>query len=335
MRKSFEEIEYQPKLDLLTTQKAIKFLKEEFQKILSKNLNLTRVSAPLFVKSSTGLNDDLNGVERPVSFKIDDLDEDIEIVQSLAKWKRAALKRYDFQVYQGLYTDMNAIRKDEEMDFFHSIYVDQWDWELIINKEDRNLKYLNKIVKKIYHSIYLLKNNINKKYSQLTMKLPKSIYFISTKKLEKLYPNLSRKEREDLITKEKGAVFIYQIGSPLKDGFPHDNRAADYDDWSLNGDLLIYYPLYEMALEISSMGIRVDENSLVNQLKYKNEIHKLSNRYCQEILNKNLPYTIGGGIGQSRLCMLLLEKAHIGETQVSVWSEKEKEKLKRKHIEIL
>ncbi len=331
--KDIYSLDYKSQLDLMETQVAIKFVKDTFQKELVKKLKLLRVTAPLFVLKNSGLNDNLSGVETPVSFNIQD--KNIEIIHSLAKWKRMALGKYNFEPETGLYTDMNAIRKDEHLDFIHSLYVDQWDWERVILKEQRNLKYLKKIVRLIYKAILSLENKVSKRYSSLKIELPKDIYFISTKELEEKYSSLSFKEREDVICREKKAVFLYQIGYPLKNGLPHDSRAADYDDWNLNGDILLYNEMYDMAFEISSMGIRVDENSLVDQLKYKNELYKLENDYCQNIINKKLPYTIGGGIGQSRLCMFFLKKAHIGEVQVSYWDKEEIEKLKEVGIELL
>ncbi len=313
--------DYKPVLDVLETEKAIKFVRDTFERELCKKLNLTRVSAPLFVNPKTGLNDNLNGYEKRVSFTIKDLNEEVEIVQSLAKWKRYALGKYGFNVYDGIYTNMNAIRKDEELDALHSVYVDQWDWEKIIKKEDRTKSYLKKVVKDIYKVIYKLSVLVNKEYNELKFDLPKDIYFITTKELEKLFPDNTPKEREDIIAKEQKAVFIMEIGAKLKSGKPHDGRAADYDDWKLNGDLILYNDVIDKAFEISSMGIRVDENSLVKQLKEKNELDKLDNDYCKNILEKKLPYTIGGGIGQSRLCMYMLKKAHIGEVQASIWGE--------------
>lgn len=326
---------YTSLLNLMETQIAIKFVKDSFQKEMTKSLNLLRVTAPIFVFSKSGINDHLSGVEIPVQFNVNGYEDTIEIVQSLAKWKRIALKKYDFKVGTGLYTDMNAIRKDENTDFIHSLYVDQWDWEKVINKQERTLSFLKKTVRKIYKAIYLLSLKIEKKYSIIKHNLPKNIFFISTSKLEKLYPNLSRKERENEITRIHKAVFIYQIGWNLKDGFPHDSRASDYDDWNLNGDILLYYDLYDMALEISSMGIRVDNLSLSAQLSAKHEEYKLNNKYCQSIMNNELPLTIGGGIGQSRLCMFMLKKAHIGEVQVSLWSEKEKDFTNKNNINLL
>lgn len=327
---------YKSKLDIKQTQEAIKFIKDSFQKKLSSVLNLHRVSAPLFVKKSSGLNDDLNGTERKVSFTIKDLnDEEIEVVQSLAKWKRYSLKKYNFNIHEGLYTDMNAIRRDEDLDNFHSVYVDQWDWEKIILKEDRNLDYLFKTVKDIFSALKEEENLILERYHMFDRKLPDDIFFISTSELEKIYPNLNRKEREDEITRIHKAVFLYQIGWPLSNNKPHDGRAADYDDYSLNGDIILYSKLFDKAFEISSMGIRVDENSIVKQLEYKNEEFKLNSPFTQSIINRQLPYTIGGGIGQSRLCMFFLEKCHIGEIQSSLWSKEDLDKLNELNIEIL
>ena len=326
---------YKSKLTLTETQIAIKFVKDTFQKELAKKLKLLRVSAPLFVLPKTGLNDNLSGKEEPVSFKVLHLGEEAEIVHSLAKWKRIALDKYEIELHNGLYTDMNAIRKEEELDFIHSLYVDQWDWEMSISKEDRTFSYLKSIVKKIYKCIYDLEVKVNRKYQVFAQKLPKNIYFISTSELEKMYPNLSRKEREDEITRTYKAVFLYQIGYPLKDNLPHDTRAADYDDWELNGDILVYYPLYDMALELSSMGIRVDKESLIKQLTFKNELYKLNNDSCRAIIDESLPLSIGGGIGQSRLCMYMLEKAHIGEVQVSLWKEEDLKELQEKGIYLL
>lgn len=335
MKNDIYSITYKSDLDVYETQKAIKFVKNSFENSLSKKLNLLRVTAPLFVLQNSGLNDGLSGKEKPISFNSNLTSENIEIVHSLAKWKRMALKKYDIHLGKGLYTDMNAIRKDEVTDYIHSIYVDQWDWELSISEKDRSYRYLKQIVRKIYSCIYKLSIEVEKKYSSLKNSLPKDITFISTKELENLYPNLSRKERENEITRKYKAVFLYQIGYPLKDKKPHDDRASDYDDWKLNGDILVYYPLYDMALELSSMGIRVNKDSLVKQLKFKNELYKLDNDYCKAILNDEYPLSIGGGIGQSRLCMFLLQKAHIGEVQVSIWDQEEVEKLKKHNINLL
>lgn len=326
---------YTSKLNLVETQEAIKFVKDTFQKLLAKKLNLLRVSAPLFVLSYSGLNDGLSGAEKPISFKAKDVDDNLEIIHSLAKWKRMALAKYNLPVGSGLYTDMNAIRKDETLDFCHSLYVDQWDWEKVILEENRKLSYLKKVVRQIYACIYNLKNKVINKYPTIDVSLPKDIYFISTKALENKFPLLSRKEREDEITRLYGAVFVYQIGWNLKDKKPHDSRAADYDDWKLNGDILLYDKMHNMAFEISSMGIRVNKESLVKQLKSKNEEYKLQNDYCKSILNDSLPLSIGGGIGQSRLAMFMLQKAHIGEVQVSTWPKDEVERLRNNNIYLL
>lgn len=314
---------YQSKLSLIETEIAIKEVKDFFEKTIAKKLNLIRVSAPLFVKPETGLNDNLTGNEEPVNFTIKTINKKVEIVQSLAKWKRYALNKYQIPMHQGIYTDMNAIRKDETLDNIHSIYVDQWDWEKIIQNEDRNILYLLDIVNQIFDVLKETENYINQKYKIFETKLPKQIYQISTTKLEELYPNLTPKEREYEITKKHQAVFIYQIGWPLKNGISHDKRAADYDDWNLNGDILVYDKIIDTALELSSMGIRVDKNSIKEQLKQKNEEDKLDNPYVKAILNDELPLTIGGGIGQSRLCLFFLEKKHIGEVQSSIWEETE------------
>ena len=319
-------------MNLLETQIAIKYLKDTFERRLAKKLHLVRVSAPLIVNKDSGLNDELNGVEERVGFEVKG--EQVEIVQSLAKWKRFALKEYNFPVETGLYTDMNAIRKDEELDALHSIYVDQWDWERIILPNQRNKRYLFSIVRKIYSVIYKLALESEKKWG-FSYKIPEKITFISTSELEKKYPNKSNKEREYLIAKESRAVFIYQIGWPLSDGKAYDGRAADYDDWNLNGDILLWYDLYNIAFEISSMGIRVDKTSLIKQLTHKNELNKVNNEYCRWIMEDKVPQSIGGGIGQSRLCMYMLGKAHIGEVQVSVWDKQEVEELKKQNIYLL
>ncbi|MBQ3492696.1 MAG: aspartate--ammonia ligase [Clostridia bacterium] len=313
---------YKSTLNLIETEIAIKFIKDTFERELAKALKLTRVSAPLFVQPESGLNDNLNGYERAVRFDILTLKKEVEIVQSLAKWKRMALAKYGFEPESGLYADMNAIRRDEDdLDEIHSVYVDQWDWEKIITKQERRLSYLKKTVKTIYKTLKKLSVAVNKKYPALTHSLPDEITFVSTKELESEYPKLTRKERESAVAKKYGAVFIYQIGWDLSDGKPHDGRAADYDDWKLNGDLILWYDVLGIAMEISSMGIRVDGQSLKKQLKKRGELHKLENPYCKAVINEELPLTIGGGIGQSRLCMFFLNKAHIGEVQSSVWSE--------------
>ncbi len=327
--------EYNPILNQIETEIAIKEIKDKFEREFSKSLNLIRVSAPLFVFPESGLNDYLNGVERPVRFDVLHLNKEVEIVQSLAKWKRMALNKYGFTSNMGLYTDMNAIRRDEVLDNIHSIYVDQWDWELIIDKDSRTLDFLKSTVSKIYHVIKTVSNDISLKYSKCVPNLPNDIFFISSSELEKNYPNLSRKERESAIVSKYKAVFIYQIGWDLLDGLPHDNRAADYDDWNLNGDILLWYDELNIPLEISSMGIRVDETSIIKQLEKKNETHKKNNAYVKSVINHELPYTIGGGIGQSRLCMFLLKKRHIGEVQASIWSDDDINTLKNKNIKLL
>ena len=319
-------------LSLLETQVAIKCLKDNFEHLLAKKLNLVRVSAPLFVEESTGLNDNLSGVEESVSFNLKD--KKIEIVHSLAKWKRYALKEYGFLPYQGLYTDMNAIRKDETMDNIHSIYVDQWDREKIILEKDRTKTYLFKVVNEIY-SVILKVAKLSKKKWGYEYNLPKNIKKISTLKLEELYPDKTPQEREYIAAKEYGAIFLFQIGWPLKCNEPHDKRAADYDDWNLNGDIIVFDDAIDAPLELSSMGIRVNKESLVEQLKTKGELEKLNNPYCKSLLNDKLPLTIGGGIGQSRLCMYYLKKKHIGEVQSSYWPKEYKEELKKKGIKIL
>ncbi|MDI9512365.1 MAG: aspartate--ammonia ligase [Clostridiales bacterium] len=312
--------EYKSQLSIKETEKAIKLIKDYFENRLASYLNLTRVSAPLFVRPQTGLNDDLTGVERPVSFDVKGMGgEVIEIVHSLAKWKRLALHRYGFKHGEGLYTDMNAIRRDEVLDNTHSIYVDQWDWEKIISKEERTEQNLKQIVNSIYKVFKDCESLLTQRYSHLEKLLPDEIYFITAQELEDRYPGLTAKEREDAIAKEKKAVFIMQIGGLLKSGTKHDDRAPDYDDWELNGDILFWYPVLNCAMEISSMGIRVDEKSLERQLKITGSENKNNLLFHRKVLEGKLPYTIGGGIGQSRICMFLLQKAHIGEVQASVW----------------
>lgn len=304
------------------TEKAIKSVKDMFQINLSAQLSLMRVTAPMMVISGTGLNDELNGIERPVSFLVKGMNEQkAEIVHSLAKWKRVKLAEMKVKPGLGIYTDMNALRPDEELDNIHSVYVDQWDWELVINKEDRNENFLKKTVRRIYEAIKVTENRIHLEYPQITPCLSDEITFISTQELLDMYPNLTPKERENAITRKFGSVFLTGIGYSLSNGFPHDGRAADYDDWSLNGDLLVWNPVLGSSFELSSMGIRVDENSLLRQLGSKGEMAKTNLFYHRELLSGHLPYTIGGGIGQSRLCMFLLRKAHIGEIQASIWPE--------------
>lgn len=326
---------YQTKLNLLDTEIALKKVKDLFEKELAFALNLTRVSAPIIVYANSGLNDNLNGYERPVSFSSPNYDNDIEIVQSLAKWKRMALAHYGFKPGTGLYTDMNAIRRDEFPDHLHSIYVDQWDWEKIITKENRNQAYLKEVVEIIVHTLHLVQNEITSLYPILDKYVNEDVHFVTTSKLEQLYPLLTPKEREKAITRKYKTVFVSQIGWPLTNNKPHDGRAPDYDDWLLNGDLLIYHPLLDEAIEISSMGIRVDKDSLMKQLVYKNDLAKLEYNYHKAIINNELPLTIGGGIGQSRICMLLLNKIHIGEVQSSLWPKKEIDNAKEKGIVLL
>ena len=322
-------------LNEFDTQNAIELVKEKFAKELCDSLDLSRVSAPLFVKRGSGLNDDLNGVERPVSFDILETGEVAEVVHSLAKWKRLALMKYGFPIHTGFYTDMNAIRRDEECDNIHSIYVDQWDWEKIISAEDRNVEYLKATVRSIYASILRTAKAVNQKYPNIVPYLPDQISFVTSQELEDKYPTLTGKERENAIVKECGAVFIMQIGCKLKSGKKHDGRAPDYDDWSLNGDILVYNRVLDSALELSSMGIRVDRDALVKQLKEENKEDRLKFEFHRLLLEGALPLTIGGGIGQSRLCMYLLQKAHVGEVQVSIWPEKEIAKCKAKGITLL
>lgn len=324
---------YQSVLDMMETQYAIKLVKDNFEKNLAQALKIIRVSAPLFVLPKTGLNDNLSGWEKPVSFRVKDLDEPLEIIQSLAKWKRSALGTYGFKKGTGLYTDMNAIRPDEDLDYCHSLYVDQWDWEKIIGEKDRTITYLKKTVHKIYQALLKTSNQVREKYPKLSYELPNDIFFISSSDLIKLYPNKTSKEREQLITKQYGAVFIYQIGWPLVDGKAHDHRAADYDDWLLNGDILIWYDLLKTPIELSSMGIRVDAKSLLNQLENRGLTGETP--YHLAVLNNDLPLTIGGGIGQSRMCMILLQKAHVGEVQASVWPMEEIQTINKYHIKLL
>ena len=314
-------LNYKSNMSLYETQEAISLIKKTFQKHLSDALHLKRVSAPLFVETSSGLNDDLNGIERPVSFDIPSANKQGSVVHSLAKWKRMALYNYDFYVGNGLYTDMNAIRRDEELDNLHSIYVDQWDWEKIIERKDRNIDTLKDYVNNIHKCILATLATLKIKYPSINVKLPEEVYFITAQELLDLYPNLSAKEREYEIVSQKKAVFIIGIGDKLSDGKSHDGRAPDYDDWKLNGDLIYYHEVLDCALEISSMGIRVDGDSLNRQLELSNHLERKKYKYHQMILDNTLPFTIGGGIGQSRLCMLLMDKAHIGEVQSSLWDE--------------
>lgn len=318
MTELFIPKDYNSSLDIVATQEAIKNIKDFFQVSLAYGLNLTRVSAPLFVEKNSGLNDNLSGKERPVGF--DSLQgTDLEIVQSLAKWKRLALKEYEFKENTGLYADMNAIRRDEVPDNTHSYYVDQWDWEKVITKDMRNPDYLFFVVEKIYSSFIQTADFITYHYPQYDKVLPNEITMISSQELLDLYPDLSSEERENAFAKEKGAIFVYQIGHELSNGKPHDKRSPDYDDWLLNGDIIFYNPILEKGLELSSMGIRVDSEKLDEQLKLAEADDRRSLMYHKMLLNGELPLTIGGGIGQSRMCMFFMQKAHIGEVQASVW----------------
>lgn len=312
---------YHPLLSQYDTQKAIGVIKRQFADTLAATLQLHRVSAPLFLEASTGLNDDLNGYERKVTFDIKDTGTQAQVVQSLAKWKRMALRDYGFRVGKGLYTDMNAIRRDEELDNLHSIYVDQWDWECVITEDQRNLDFLKFTVQRIVNALVATKAFVNNEYPDLHRTIDPNVFFITTQELEDLYPDLTPKEREDRIVEEKRTVFLMQIGDVLKSGEKHDGRAPDYDDWKLNGDLLLWNEVLECAEEISSMGIRVDAESLKEQLKKAGCEERLQFPFHQGIIDGTLPLTIGGGIGQSRVCMFMLEKAHVGEVQVSVWPE--------------
>ena len=313
---------YSSPLTIRETEVAIKEVKDHFERALAKSLHLTRVSAPLFVRPETGMNDNLNGVERPVSFGIKEQDDAVaEIVHSLAKWKRYALKNYGFHSGEGLYTDMSAIRRDEDTDNIHSLYVDQWDWEKIISKEERNMETLQYTVRKVYSALKDTEDYISRRYNYIEPLLPDDIYFVTSQELEDMYPEYTPKERENRIAKDKGAVFISQIGKELASGEKHDGRAPDYDDWELNGDIIVYYPVLDMGLELSSMGIRVDEDSLRRQLKSAGCEERAELPFQKSLLNGELPYTVGGGIGQSRICMYYLRKAHIGEVQSSLWPE--------------
>ena len=311
---------YVPKLSLRQTQQAIKVIKDTFQVLLAQNLHLERVTAPVLVTADSGINDDLNGVERKVAFSVKEMDErHAEVVQSLAKWKRVALGRYGFRPGEGIYTDMNAIRRDDDMDNTHSIFVDQWDWEKVITADRRTTEYLQKTVRRIVKAIADTNKLLQQKYPLLTFEVNEQVTFITAQELADRYPGLSGKEREDAITKECGTVFLMGIGGALRDGSKHDGRAPDYDDWTLNGDLLLWNETLGHALEISSMGIRVDADALARQLAAAGAEDRMQYPYHQAIADGSLPLTIGGGIGQSRLCMLMLEKAHIGEVQVSIW----------------
>ena len=328
---------YKPIFEKLEAQKAIKLIKDTFERKLAQSLNLIRVSAPLMVPSDTGVNDLLNGYERPVEFDVKETKRKLQIVQSLAKWKRMALKKYGFKPGEGLYTDMNAIRRDEDTDNVHSIYVDQWDWEKIITKEDRNEEYLKKTVRSIFNVFKLTEDVLLEAFPEKKLKrtVPNDIFFISSQELEDLYPDKRPRERENLITKEKGAVFITQIGKKLKSGKVHDGRSPDYDDWELNGDILLWYEPLGVSIELSSMGIRVDPKSLDKQLKEAGNDDRRDLLYHKLLLNGELPLTIGGGLGQSRICMYFMKTVHIGEVQASVWPEEMVQEFREKGIEFL
>ena len=335
---------YQSILNVKETEKAIKLIKDFFQINLAEALNLERVTAPLFVKAGTGINDDLNGGERPISFYIKNMNNTkAEVVQSLAKWKRLTLANLKMNPGEGIYTDMNAIRPDEILDDLHSLYVDQWDWEKVISKEERNLEFLINIVRKIYQALKNTEYIINKQYPEINPILPEEIYFVHSEELDKRYPHFNPLEREYVICKEYGAVFIIGIGAPLENGYPHDSRAPDYDDWTtptekglgLNGDIIVWHPVLEKAVEISSMGIRVDQQVLEKQLEMTGTTERKELFFHKKLLKGELPLTIGGGIGQSRLCMLLLRKAHIGEVQSSIWPDAMTEDCRKNNIFLL
>ena len=336
MKNLFIPKNYKSKQDLITTEKAIKFVKDNFEDALANKLNLVRVSAPILVFSDLGINDDLNGVERAVRFDIKELDgRNAEIVHSLAKWKRTALKKYGFTTNTGLYTDMNAIRRDDDIDNIHSIYVDQWDWERVIDKSQRTVEYLKQVVQDIVDVIYEVNELTKAKFPELSLKMTKEVTFITTLEAEAMYPDLTPKQRETALTKKYGSVFLMQIGKKLQNGKPHDGRAPDYDDWNLNGDILLYNELLESSFEVSSMGIRVDGESLQAQLKERGKEERLKFPYHKQVISGELPLTIGGGIGQSRICMFILQKAHIGEVQVSLWPDGLEEAAHNNGIEIL
>ncbi len=326
---------YKSALTLRETQHAIKYIKDIFQQALSFALTLDRVSAPLIVRKGSGINDDLNGVERKVDFTIKEIDSEAEVVQSLAKWKRMALYRYGYNAGEGIYTDMNAIRRDDDTDNTHSIFVDQWDWEKVITRDQRNIGFLKDTVRSIVKAVAYVKRKVRLRYPMLTMDVCEEPFFITSQELEDMYPDMTPKERERLIAKDHGTVFVMQIGGLLASGQKHDGRAPDYDDWSLNGDLLFWDDVLDNALEISSMGIRVDENSLKVQLAECNAEDRMRFDYHRMIAEGELPLTIGGGIGQSRLCMFLLEKAHIGEVQCSIWQDEIVEKCASNGITLL
>ena len=335
MSKLYIPTGYKMPLPNYELQRAIAFIKDSFQTNLSNALNLRRVSAPLFVDGGSGLNDDLNGVERPVAFDIPDVGLNGQVVHSLAKWKRLALKRYGFHEGKGLYTDMNAIRRDEEVDNIHSIYVDQWDWEKIISREDRNVNYLKASVRSIVGAVCETAEALNVAFPSLRGKLEREVYFITTQELDDMYPDLTPSERETAICREHHTVFLMQIGKTLKSGIRHDGRAPDYDDWELNGDILMWNPVLERSFEISSMGIRVDEESLDRQLTLADCNERRELPFHKMLLNGELPLTMGGGIGQSRLCMLMLGTCHIGEVQASLWDKETIEACEKAGITLL
>lgn len=317
--------EYTAKLTLRETQRAIKIVKDNFQKKLAHELNLDRVTAPVLVRKDSGINDDLNGVERKVEFDTKECDGIVEIVQSLAKWKRMALYRYGYQPGEGIYTDMNAVRRDDKVDNVHSLFVDQWDWERVINKDERNIEFLKETVRKIVRAAADTQDVLCEAFPNLKKTIEREVFFITAQDLEDMYPDFNDKEREDAVTRKYKTVFIMQIGKALKSGKPHDGRAPDYDDWSLNGDLLVWNSVLNRSLELSSMGVRVDRETLKAQLTERNSLDRMQFDYHKMIDSETLPLTIGGGIGQSRLCMQMLERAHIGEVQVSVWPGKMRE----------
>lgn len=337
MSNQFIPENYHTNLNLHDTQIAIKTVKDFFQGVFSRQMNLSRVSAPLFVDPTTGLNDNLNGYERPVNFDIKEQNgRAAEVVHSLAKWKRYALKKYGFGLGEGIYTDMNAIRRDEETDNIHSIFVDQWDWEKVIDKKDRNLDFLKETVRKVYKCLRKTEQYMAIEYDYIDLILPKEIFFITTSELAQMYPNHTPKEREYFIAKEKGAVCVMQIGDILEGyDIPHDGRAPDYDDWSLNADIIVYYPVLDIALELSSMGIRVDKEALLSQLEKAGCPQRAELPFQKAVINEEVPFTIGGGIGQSRICMFFLRKAHIGEVQSSIWPPEAVEAAEANGIQLL
>ena len=326
---------YRSALDLRETQKAIKFVKDTFQKNFIKNFAFERVSAPMMVESKTGINDNLSGVERPVTFDLKEQNKTVEIVHSLAKWKRIALREYNFGQGEGIYTDMNAIRRDDSCDNIHSVYVDQWDWEMVISDKQRSEEFLKMIVRRIVQTIVETLNETKKKYPIIKTEINSEVKFISSEEALQMYPDLTEKQRENELTKKFGTVFLMNIGGNLTNGKPHDSRSPDYDDWKLNGDLLFYNKILGESLELSSMGIRVNKDSLLEQLKLADKEERLENKYHKDIVEDKLPLTVGGGIGQSRLCMLILEKAHIGAVQASIWPDEMREECKAHNIQLL